>query len=95
MASFGSSFQEVEARECVFYLVASWDPRFRQEQAIVSIGQIRENTKTDEYNRSIVIEDAKKAFYDSQNLSPAFFYYSRNIAEPTRSNPVSIVASIA
>jgi hypothetical protein len=42
-----------------------------------------------------VIEDAKKAFYDGQNPSPAFFYCSRNTAEPTRSNPSSIVASIA
>lgn len=51
--------------------------------------------KTNSYNRSIVIEDAQKAFYDGQSPPPAFFYCSRNTAEPMRSNPDSIVASIA
>ena len=42
-----------------------------------------------------MIEDAKKAFCSGQSPPPAFFYCSRNTAEPTRSNPDSIVASIA
>jgi hypothetical protein len=42
-----------------------------------------------------VIEDAKKAFYNGQSPPPAFFYCSRNTAEPTRSIPDSIIASIA
>ena len=42
-----------------------------------------------------MIEDAKKAFYNGQSPAPAFFYCSRNTAEPARSNPDAIVASIA
>ena len=42
-----------------------------------------------------MIEDAKKAFYNGQSPPAAFFYCSRNTAEPTRSIPDSIVASIA
>ena len=42
-----------------------------------------------------MIEDAKRAFYDGQSPSPAFFYCLRDTAEPTRSNPDSILASIA
>ena len=46
-------------------------------------------------NRSIVIEDVQKGFRDNQNPAPVFFYCSRNTAEPARSNPDAIVASIA
>jgi hypothetical protein len=46
-------------------------------------------------DRSIVIEDAMKAFYTGQSPPPAFFYCSRNSAEPARSNPDAIVACIA
>jgi hypothetical protein len=42
-----------------------------------------------------VIEDAKKAFHDGKSPPPAFFYCSRNTAEPTRSSPDAIVASVA
>jgi hypothetical protein len=45
--------------------------------------------------RSIVIEDAKKSFLNGYSPAPALFYCSRNTAEPTRSNPDAIVASIA
>ena len=51
--------------------------------------------RTYNYDRSIVIEDAMKAFRDGQSPPPVFFYCSRNTAEPTRSNPDKIVASIA
>jgi hypothetical protein len=44
--------------------------------------------------RSIVIEDAMRAFRAGQNHPPVFFYCSRNTAEPGRSNPETIIASI-
>ncbi|KFY32484.1 hypothetical protein V493_00153, partial [Pseudogymnoascus sp. VKM F-4281 (FW-2241)] len=43
---------------------------------------------------SIVIEDAMQAFRAGQSPPPAFFYCSRNTAEPARSNPDAIIASI-
>jgi len=45
-------------------------------------------------NSSIVIEDAIRAFKADQSPFPAFFYCSRNAAEPARSNPAAILASI-
>ena len=42
-----------------------------------------------------MIEDAKKAFDNGQSPAPVFFYCSRNTAEPARSNPDAIVATIA
>jgi hypothetical protein len=42
-----------------------------------------------------VIEDAKKAFHNGQSPAPVFFYCSRNTAEPARSSPDAIVATIA
>jgi hypothetical protein len=45
--------------------------------------------------RSIVIEDTIRAFYAGQSPPPVFFYCSRNTAEPGRSNPEVIIASIA
>ncbi|KAF2796410.1 hypothetical protein K505DRAFT_415804, partial [Melanomma pulvis-pyrius CBS 109.77] len=44
---------------------------------------------------SIVIEDALKSFKDGNNPPPVFFYCSRNPAEPTRSDPKAILASLA
>jgi hypothetical protein len=44
--------------------------------------------------RSIVIEDTMQAFRAGQSPPPAFFYCSRNNAEPTRSSPEAIIASI-
>ncbi|PVH75975.1 ankyrin [Cadophora sp. DSE1049] len=44
---------------------------------------------------SIVIEDARMAFKNDHNPAPVFFYCSRNTAEPARSNPDAIMASIA
>ena len=45
--------------------------------------------------RSIVIEDAIQAFHASQSPHPTFFYCSRDTAEPARSSPEAIIASIA
>ena len=45
--------------------------------------------------RSIVIEDAIQTFNAGQSHAPAYFYASRNPAEPTRSDPDRIFASIA
>ena len=45
--------------------------------------------------RSLVIEDTFKAFRSYESPPPAYFYCSRNPAEPGRSNPENIIASIA
>ncbi|KAI9787978.1 MAG: hypothetical protein M1816_007282, partial [Peltula sp. TS41687] len=44
---------------------------------------------------SIVIEDAMQGFHAGHNNPPAFFYCSRNTAEPARSEPQAIIASLA
>ncbi|KAH7132739.1 hypothetical protein EDB81DRAFT_114385 [Dactylonectria macrodidyma] len=44
---------------------------------------------------SIVVEDAQDAFQRSQIPAPVYFYCSRNPAEPGRSDPSRIAASIA
>ena len=44
--------------------------------------------------RSVVIEDAIRASRAGQSHPPVFFYCSRNNAEPGRSNPETIIASI-
>ena len=44
---------------------------------------------------SIVVEESYRAFHAGQSPPPAFFYCSRNPAEPTRSDPTAILASIA
>ncbi|KAF2194673.1 hypothetical protein K469DRAFT_686660 [Zopfia rhizophila CBS 207.26] len=44
---------------------------------------------------SIVIEDALKSFKAGDSPQPVFFYCSRNPAEPERSNPTAILASLA
>ncbi|VUC25174.1 unnamed protein product [Clonostachys rosea] len=44
---------------------------------------------------SIAIEDAMGAFQRKQSPQPAYFYCSRNPAEPGRSDPSRILASIA
>ncbi|KAG5772021.1 hypothetical protein H9Q72_001634 [Fusarium xylarioides] len=44
---------------------------------------------------SIVIEDAIEAFQQKQAPHPAYFYCSCNTAEPERSDPTRILASIA
>ena len=96
MASFRSSFQQVEEGKCVFNAVAARHSGFWQEQASVSVRMnnmrsvVIANTV-----RSIVIEDAMKAFHAGQSPPPAFFYCSRNTAEPARSSPDAITASIA
>ena len=43
---------------------------------------------------SVVIEDAISLFKESESPSPAFFYCSRNPAEPERSYPEAILAGI-
>jgi hypothetical protein len=45
-------------------------------------------------SRSIVVEDAMRAFHGGQSPPPVFFYCSRNTAEPARSSPEAIIASI-
>jgi hypothetical protein len=45
--------------------------------------------------RSVVIEDAMEAFRTKKAACPVYFYCSRNPAEPGRSDPARIVASIA
>lgn len=45
--------------------------------------------------RSLVVEDSLKTFKDCQSPPPAYFYCSRNPAEPGRSDPGTILASIA
>ncbi|KAK4237901.1 hypothetical protein C8A03DRAFT_34145, partial [Achaetomium macrosporum] len=48
--------------------------------------------------RSVVVEDALRAYLDNrgpQSPPPAYFYCSRNPAEPGRSDPKEILASIA
>ncbi|KAK2468826.1 hypothetical protein H9L39_19588 [Fusarium oxysporum f. sp. albedinis] len=44
---------------------------------------------------SLVIEDAFAAFENHQRPPPAYFYCSRNSAEPTRADPEAILASVA
>ncbi|KAI9683264.1 MAG: hypothetical protein M1822_006129 [Bathelium mastoideum] len=44
---------------------------------------------------SIVIEDSLKNFEAGNTPQPVFFYCSRNPAEPTRSNPEAVLASLA
>ncbi|KAH6983300.1 hypothetical protein BKA56DRAFT_671994 [Ilyonectria sp. MPI-CAGE-AT-0026] len=44
---------------------------------------------------SIVVEDAQHAFRRNQTPAPVYFYCSRNPAEPGRSDPSMILASIA
>lgn len=44
--------------------------------------------------RSIVIEDAMKDYHSGHSPPPAFFYCSRNPAEPRRSKPEAVLASI-
>lgn len=44
---------------------------------------------------SIVIEDALKEFEAGNSPQPVFFYCSRNSAEPARSDPKTILASLA
>ena len=44
---------------------------------------------------SIVTEDAFESFRANDSPQPIFFYCSRNSAEPTRSDPAAILASLA
>ncbi|SPJ73916.1 uncharacterized protein FTOL_03646 [Fusarium torulosum] len=44
---------------------------------------------------SLVVEDAVAAFHNHQSPPPAYFYCSRNPAEPTRADPETILASVA
>ncbi|KAF2180371.1 hypothetical protein K469DRAFT_692889 [Zopfia rhizophila CBS 207.26] len=45
--------------------------------------------------RSIVIKDALKSFHAGHNSQSVFFYSSQNTAEPARSDPKAILASLA
>jgi hypothetical protein len=50
---------------------------------------------TDDTTSSIVVGDALKSFTAGNSSQPVFFYCSRNPAEPARSSPRSILASLA
>ena len=45
--------------------------------------------------RSLVVENAREAFKVKQSPLPAYFYCARNPAEPGRSDPQTILATIA
>ena len=45
-------------------------------------------------NSSLIIEDMVKRFQASQSALPVYFYCARTAAEPERSNPNSVLASI-
>jgi hypothetical protein len=95
MASFRSNFRQVEERKRVLYPLAPRNSRLWKEQTYVGAGfenlirMIIADT-----TRSIVIEDSMRAFHGGQSPPPVFFYCSRNTAEPGRSNPEAIIASI-
>jgi hypothetical protein len=86
----------VEEREHVFSVVASWNSWLRQEQARVSDNlNLRLTRPSANCLRSIVVEDALNDSTAERRAPPAFFYCSRNTAEPSRSDPKPILASLA
>lgn len=96
MASVRSSFRQVEERKRVFYPVAPRNSRLWKEQTYVGARyKTYQHTVIADTPRSIVIEDAMRAFHAGQSPPPVFFYCSRNTAEPGRSSPKTIIASIA
>jgi len=52
-------------------------------------------TTSTNFLRSIVVEDALNSFHAGHNPQPVYFYCSRNTAEPRRSDPKAILASLA
>lgn len=52
-------------------------------------------TTSTNFLRSIVVEDALNSLHAGRNPQPVYFYCSRNTAEPGRSNPKAILASLA
>ncbi len=52
------------------------------------------DAKTTFANRSLVIEDMTKRSEASQSALPVYFYCSRSVAEPERSNPDAVLASL-
>jgi len=96
VAPFGSSFRQVEEGKRILYLMASRNSRLRKEQTYVGARyEDWTSMMIADAIRSIVIEDAMRAFHAGQSPPPVFFYCSRNIAEPGRSSPEAIIASIA
>lgn len=65
-----------------------------QKQARVSIFIPPKNSSSSLSNSSIVIKDAVDKFKGGLASLPAYFYCSRNAAEPERSDPKLILASI-
>ena len=47
------------------------------------------------WRRSIVIENALRAFREKEAPGPVYFYCTRNSSEPGRSDPARIIASLA
>jgi hypothetical protein len=58
------------------------------------VHQAKAITTSTNFLRSIVVEDALNSLYAGRNLQPIYFYYSQNIAEPRRSDPEAILASL-
>lgn len=85
----------MEERNHLFHPLAAWHPRLRQEQARVSARPPSPLQRQANTVSSLVIEDAFAAFGRDESLPPAYFYCSRNPAEPGRSDPEKILASIA
>lgn len=75
--------------------MASRDARLWEEQAYVRYVRTSLSVIVADGLRSIVIEQAMRTFHAGHNPPPAFFYCSRNTAEPARSDPEAILASLA
>ena len=98
MASLGPSLYKVEGREWFVHTLASRHSRVWQEQTCVSTRARPIAIENLNGVRSIVVEEALAAYSDNrgpQSPPPAYFYCSRNPAEPGRSDPNEILASIA
>ncbi|KAI1288296.1 hypothetical protein F5Y03DRAFT_389192 [Xylaria venustula] len=100
----GEPYGKHHKRECETFLKGTGEwlishPIFQQwkdesASALLWLHGIPGSGKTPNYSRSLVIENAIKAFQKQQAPSPAYFYCFRNPAELKRSDPEKILASI-
>jgi hypothetical protein len=74
--------------------MASRNSRLWKEQTCVGTRYENLHIIIADIIRSIVVEDVMCSFQAGQNPPPVFFFCSRNTAEPGRSNPEAIIASI-
>lgn len=96
MAASRPNLPTMEEGECFVHPMASRYPRLRQEQVDVRKSQRAKTSPfVNTHHRSIVVDDAMEAFRNNQAPAPIYFYCSRNPAEPRRSDPASILASLA